>query len=68
MKRIQLIEKQGSIFRLNILGIECTFCRKDLWIGNNLYIKNPVVKGSTYGWNFGNDFVSYNQIKNTINK
>lgn len=66
MKRIQLIEKQENKFRLKILGIECTFCKKDLWIGNNLHPKKAVVKGSTYGFNFGKIFISYNQIKKCI--
>lgn len=66
MKRIQLIEKQGNKFLLNILGVECTFCKKDLWVNNNLFCKKATVKGSTYGWNFGNSFISYNQIKEAI--
>lgn len=63
---IQLIEKQGNTFWLNISGIECTFCKKDLWVGNDLFCKNPVVKGSCFGWNFGKNFISYNQIRKCI--
>lgn len=67
MKRIQYIGKQGSIFRLNINGLECVLIKTSLYVGNELYPHPQVVKGSTLGWNFGNDFISYNQIKKAIN-
>lgn len=68
MKRIQYIEKHPNGFRINILGFECVLIKTDLYVGNNLFAKNKVVKGSTLGWNFGGSFISYNQLKSVITK
>jgi hypothetical protein len=66
MKRIEYIDKQGSVFRFKILGIDCALIKTSMYVGNDLFPKPAVVKGSTLGWNFSKEFVSYNQIKKEI--
>lgn len=68
MKRIEYIGKEGSAFRLKILGIECLLVKSDIYRGRDFIPKKKVVKGSTLGWNIGKEFVSYNQIKKEILK
>jgi hypothetical protein len=55
---IQLIEKQGKIFRVKINGIEHQWAGTMLWRDSLLPLP-PKLKGSTLGWNTCGLFVSY---------
>ncbi len=62
---IQLIEKQGNIYRLQINGIKCDFIPMDLFTTSFFPVKKCVVNGSL-GYYVARKFVSYNKIIKTI--
>lgn len=65
---IQLIDKQKGKFYIKIHGVDCVFMPMELFVDYQFLPLNKIVKGSTLGWYVNRKFVSYNQIKNTINK
>lgn len=62
---IQLIEKQGNIYRLTINGIFCDFIPMELFVNDVFPVKKCMVNGSL-GWYVNRRFVSYRQIKKAI--
>lgn len=62
---IQVIEKQGNIYRLLINGIACDFIPMELFVNGILPVKKCMVNGSL-GWYINRRFVSYRQIKKAI--
>jgi len=65
---IQLIEKQGKVFYINIYGIDCIFMGTALFLADRFLPLTPKVKGSTLHWYVNRKYVSYNQIKKSINQ
>ncbi len=62
---IQLIEKQGNIYRLLIDGVSCLFIPMDLFTTGILPVKKCLVNNSL-GYYVARKFVSYNKIKKKI--
>lgn len=63
--KIQLIEKQGNKYRLQIDNIECLFIPLDLFTTNFLPAKR-CLNNNSLGWYVNRKFVSYKQIKKVI--
>lgn len=62
---IQLIDKQGSNYRLSIYGIECLFIPMELFTTGLFPVKKCLSNGSL-GWYVKRKFVSYKQVKKVI--
>jgi hypothetical protein len=63
---IQIIEKQGNIFRIMINGQRYDYHTPLSLFGKGIFPMPKRVKGSTLGWSIKGDWVSYNQIKGAI--
>jgi hypothetical protein len=63
---IQLIDKQGKIFYMEIYGASCSLIGIDLYIGNSFIPLPPKIKGSVLHWYVNSKYVSYNQLKKAI--
>ena len=63
---IKLIDNQRLVFCTGNRIITLTARPLALYIDNDLFPKNPVVKGSTLGWYIERQFISYNQLKNIL--
>lgn len=62
---VQLIEKQGDKYRLEINGVECLFMPLDLYTTKFLPVKK-CLNNNSLGWYVNRKFVSYKQIKKCI--
>lgn len=62
---IELIEKQGTIYRLLIDCTTCDFIPMELFVNDFLPVKKCIVNGSL-GWYVNRRFVSYRKIKKAI--
>ena len=62
---IQLLNKQGNNYRLNIYGCECVFKPMELFTTGLFPVKKCIVNGSL-GWYVNRKFVSYRKIKKVL--
>ena len=62
---IQLLNKQGNNYRLNIYGCECVFKPMELFTTGLFPVKKCIVNGSL-GWYVNRRFVSYRKIKKVL--
>lgn len=61
---IQVIDKKKFIFRVN--NSEYQFMKPNYLFKDFGDIRKAVIKGSVMGWNIENDFLSYNQMKESF--